>query len=271
MRFIGLIVATMLLAGAARADDALPGISVVGYGMVKARPSTVEINAVISGDAELGRDASVKQRDARQRIVDSLDKLKDLPVTLESRGFAVNQTVDPAMQALQQRAVQQLVVQGGVIIQSPTVVDVARKISVSEQVRLVLSDADKLDMPKLKETVVRLVDAARDSGLQFGLPSAAQSSALAVIQSQSAAPLITYRIADTTAVREEAYKAALEDARKKASRLAELSGIKIGRIISIREEDSRTNPSQPDAGLSSNVLGELTMNVGLTVQFEITR
>ena len=44
--------------------------------------------------------------------------------------------------------------------------------------------------------------------------------------------MVICRAQDSAAVREEAYKAALEDARQKASKLAEISGVKIGKVRS---------------------------------------
>jgi uncharacterized protein YggE len=268
MRFIVTLVVACLLAGICRAEDAPGAISVVGYGSVKGKPAIVEISVTISGEAELARDASVKQRDNRQRVQDAFDKLKDFSISIESKGFSVNQLVDPNMLALQQRAVQQLIVQNGVIVQqAPTAVDMAKKVSVSEQARVVLRDADKLDLPKLREAVLKLIDAARDGGVQLG-----QGSSSSVIQSQAITqPSIMYRITDTTSMRTEAYKGAIEDARKKATQLADLAGLKVGRIVAIREQDASANPSQSDPGLSSTTLGELTLNIGLTVQFEIVK
>lgn len=267
MRIIVIFLAAVVLGGVCHAED--PGISVMGSGSAKARPSVVEINATISGEAELARDASVKQRDARQRVVDAMEKVKDVSVAVESRGFSVNQVSDPALQQMQIRAAQQLIIQGGVVMQAPTVVDMAKKVSVSEQVRLVVRDADKQELPKLRDTVMRLIDLARENGLQIGQTNLPSTSATAVAQAQvPSGPSIMFRIPDPSNLREEANKAAIDDARKKAARLAELAGVKIGRIIAIREQDAG---SQAEPGLVSPILGELSMNVNLTVQFEILK
>jgi uncharacterized protein len=266
MRIIAMVGVVAFLGAFCRAEE--PGISVTGFGTARARPSVVEISATISADAEQARDASVKQRDARQRIIDAMEKIKDASVAVESRGIAVNQVVDPAMQQLQARAAQQLIVQGGVLIQAPTVVEMARKFSVSEQVRLVVRDTDKLELTALRDTIMRLIDMARDNGLQLGQSVPMTTGMISSTVPTPTGPLIIYRIPDPSPLREQANQAAIEDARKKATRLAEMSGVKIGRIIAIREQDVAAGAEQ---GLMSSVLGELSMNVNLAVQFEILR
>jgi uncharacterized protein YggE len=89
--------------------------------------------------------------------------------------------------------------------------------------------------------------------------------------------LIVCKASNGAAVREEAYKAAIDDARKKASALAELSGVKIGKVVGVDEMESsaqipQSGPSaqkSADAVLSSELLGELSLNVRLGVRFEI--
>src|SRR5437762_12046832 len=63
------------------------GISVAGSGEVKAKPKVVEINATVSGDAELAADAIVKYRDARRRAVDALNGLKLEGLKIDTNGF----------------------------------------------------------------------------------------------------------------------------------------------------------------------------------------
>src|SRR4051812_36487033 len=65
------------------------GISVAGSGEVKAKPTTVELNATVSGDAELAADAIVKYRDARRRAVEALNGLKLEGLKVEGGGFSV--------------------------------------------------------------------------------------------------------------------------------------------------------------------------------------
>src|SRR4051794_40683605 len=230
-----------LACAAARAGDAAdaaraPGISVVGVASVQVKPSVVEVSATLSAEAELANDARVKARDARQRVVDAL-AAKFPGVTVESRGVSLNPAVDPALAAAMQR--QQILIMNGAVVQGQQNLADARRIGVTEQVRLVLKDADKLEMPKLVEVVVRLVDAARESGLQFAQPNAGIASPFSSAPVTPPGPLVVCRASDNAAAaREQAYKAAIDDAKQKASRLAELAGLKVGKVVGIQELDA---------------------------------
>jgi len=255
------------------------GISVIGVGVTTVKPSVVEVRATLSADSELANDARVKERDARQRVSEALDA-RSPGIVVESAGISINPMIDPSVQALQARVAQQVVIQNGVMMQVPqNTVDTSRRVSVSEQLRLVLKDADQLETPRLVETVLKLIDIGREAGLQIGQPNFSTANGVTTIQAsslQAPGPLITCRAADTSAVRDAAYKAAIEDARQKASRLAELSGVKIGKVIGIQELDngvaqSVTIVANQEGSLSSNSLGEMPVRVRLNVQFEIVK
>jgi uncharacterized protein YggE len=98
--------------------------------------------------------------------------------------------------------------------------------------------------------------------------------------------MISFKIPDASALREEAYKLAVADARAKAAKLADLAGVKLGRILAVQDQDvvSKNDPSnfyamiygmrmqqEPDERLSSNVFGDIPLTVRLSVQFEIAK
>src|SRR4051812_14135584 len=87
----------VLLAAPLRAAEN-DGITVIGNGEAKSRPTQVEIGALVAGDAELAADAIVKYRDAKKHAVDALQALKLSALVIESSGFTVNQAMDPNMQ-----------------------------------------------------------------------------------------------------------------------------------------------------------------------------
>lgn len=49
--------------------------------------------------------------------------------------------------------------------------------------------------------------------------------------------MVTFVVADVAAVREEAYQKAVADARSRAERLAKLTGVKLGRVLSAAEQE----------------------------------
>lgn len=255
----------------ARAGEPAPeahgsGISVVGVASAPVRPEVVEISATLSAEAELANDARVKERDARQRVVDALTASSP-GVAVEFRGISVNPVFDAGAMAMQRQ--QQLMIQNGIVVQmQQNGAETARKFGVTEQVRLVLKDADKMETPKLVETVLRLIDAARASGLQVGqLP--ANNLGTAPGGQAPMPPLVVCKTSDSPAARGQVYKAAMQDARKKAEQLAEVAGVKVGKVTDVRELDAPAPGADP-ASVSAQ-LNELSLNVRLSVQFEIVR
>lgn len=255
------------------------GISVAGSGEVKGKPTVVEIAANVAGDAELAADAIVKYRDSRRRAVEALEGLKLQGLKVESGGFAVNQGVDAAqMQAMMQ----------GNAATTPG----KSRVTVNEQLKIVLGGVDKLKDEELMDTVLKVLDTGRDAGLQIGRGTPRNYYEAQMFYNTGAgntAGLVAFKLAETDALREQAYKAAMADARKKAERLAGLAGVKLGRIVSVKDAvqvggNNANNPQQmaimamtgmfaapTDSELTSNVFTEISVKVSLAVQFEIAK
>jgi len=280
MRTSILMTAVCLLSAAAGAEDrAAAGgrgseISVIGVASAQVKPSVVEIGATLSAEGELANDARVKERDARQKVIDTM-KTRAPEVALEFRGISVNPVFDASAIAMARQ--QQIMIQNGMVVQAQQNQDVPRRYGVTEQVRLVLKDTDKLETAKLVETVVRLIDTARESGLTVGQLNVNNIASFSSTSIQPPPPLIVCKSDNGAAVREEAYKAAIEDARKKAAALAELSGVKVGKVVGVEEMETPVQTPQagpgvqknPEATISTELLGELSLNVRLGVRFEI--
>jgi uncharacterized protein YggE len=278
MRTSILMTAVVLVVTAARAADPEGAgrgaeISVVGVAERQVKPSVVEISATLSADAELANDARVKERDARQKVIDSV-QAKCPGVALEFKGISINPLFEPGAMAMARQ--QQIMIQNGMAVQmGQNGTDLPRRYGVTEQVRLVLKDTDKLDPAKLIETVVRLVDSARECGLQIATLNMNNLGVYSAVPTPPPAPLIICRAADNAAARGQAYKAAMEDARKKAAALADLSGVKLGKVIGIREMEAPTDAKaqassqNQDSDITSSLLGELSLSVRLGVRFEI--
>jgi uncharacterized protein YggE len=265
------VVAVLFAIASARADDA--GITVAGVGTVKGQPTVVEIGSSVSGEGELANDASVKYRDAKKRAVAALDALKNPDISVESKGFAVNQATDPAAQ--------QRMMQG--MGADP---NAKSKVQVTEDLKVLLKNADKLEPEKLMETILKIIDTSRDSGLSIGPGAMNYYQMQMAAQNGQSMSMISFKIPDPSDLREKAYKLAIDDAKAKANRLAELSGVKLGHIVSVQDQDAgkndpnmynywyqmaQSNKNQGDASLSSNVFGEIALSVHLVVQFEIEK
>ena len=271
------IVAAFIMAwvsGIARGADQ-EGITVAGAGQAKAKPTVVEINATVAGEAELAADAVVKYRDAKKKAIAALLALKIPSLSIESNGYSVGDAADPSQQAA--------------VLQGRGGAAGKQKVQVTEQLRLVLKDADKLNNDALMDTVLKVLDAGRDAGLTIGPP--ALSGYAQMIQMQMGGgqgqSLVAFKIADPGAIREEAYRQAMADAKAKAEHLASLAGVKLGRILSVQEgaapkgQDNNNYlamimamsgmGSSNDQDPMSTNLSEIPLKVALTVQFEIAK
>jgi uncharacterized protein YggE len=278
-RSLLLAIAWMIVAGllalprAAMADDSA-GISVTGAGQAQTRPSTVEIDGTVSGDGELAADAMVKYRDTKKKALAAIDALKIPGLTVESQGPALTQANDPNAQMR--------------MMQGMAADNTKSKVHVAENLKLLIKQADTIDSAKLLDTVLKVLDAARDAGLQVGPPPPANYYEMQIrAQSgESGDGLATFVIPDTTALRDDAYQKAMDDARTKAQRLAQLSGVKLGPVISVSDDGSGTNSNSranlfammegmatPQAGLTkeakSGTLHEIQITVQLSVRFAI--
>ena len=269
---IGVTIAVGLLAlpRAAIAEDN-GGISVTGTGMAQTRPSTVEIDGTVAGDGELAADAMVKYRDTKKKALAAIDALKIPGLTVESQGQQLGQAIDPNTQM---RMMQGMATDVG-----------KTKVHVSENLKLTIKQADTIDPDKLMDTVLKVLDASRDSGLQVRPPPPSTYYEMQ-IRAQSGGGnegLVTFIIPDTSALRDDAYQKAMDDARAKAQRLAQLSGVKLGPVISVNESGAGNSRAalmaemegvpppqgaQPKEAKSST-MHEIPVTVQLSVRFAI--
>ena len=271
---IALAAATLSLVplapGLAHADPST-GISVAGTATVKAKPSVVVVQATVVAEAELAADASVKFGDMKKKALATLAGLKNPDLSVEPLGSSVDQAVDPAMQQRMMNGMG-----GG---------DAKPKVRVSERLKLTLKNADGMPPEKLTQSVLSLIDTARDAGLRVGPPPPRNWQEL-----QNPTPgsgLVSYEIPDVSALQDQAYKAAMDDARHKAQRLADLSGVKLGRVQSAQDQGAGPSPgdlrgiiygyatdsapAEVTKKATSNTLGDIAVTVRVAVQFEIEK
>ena len=243
------------------------GITVIGSGSAKGKPTEVEIAATVSGEAELTNDAMVKFRDAKKRAVAAVEAMKIKDMVIEPNGLSVGQAMDPNAQQQMMRG------GGAAAIGKP-------KIQISENLKISLKNIDKLETGVLMDTLMKVIDNGRDAGLGIG-PQISPNNYYQY-QQMAAVPMLQFKIVETKVQRDEAYKLAIEDAKSKAQKLADLSGVKLGKITSI--QDSAVPPQNvynPYYGyqqvqsdpteLTNQLLADIPLKVMLTVQFEIQK
>ena len=248
------------------------GISVYGTGEVAARPNLVEIDLNISGKAELTGDALVKYRDAKKRLVESLEKLSLENLSTEERGVSIS--------AGNSLAQQQRIVNG--------IPQVAGKpqIEVSSTVRVRLQNVREVPAEDLVKTVGKLIDIAQDAGVSVVLSPAEIQMRQRYGNRNTQKVTVRFVVADLAELRENAYERAVADARNRASRLAKLNHVKLGSAVSVQEVQvagdaqtptRSTNPyalvpapemsQQPR--ISSTTLADIPVQVKLLVRFAI--
>ena len=262
----GFAIMMMMQAHTAHAE---PGITVAGSGMVKGRPTQVEIGAVVAGEAELTNDALVKYRDAKKRAVAAVEGLKMKDLAVESTGVSINQAYDPNAQ--------QMMMQGRATnIGKP-------KVQASESMKIVLKGVDKLQTDALLDTVMKVIDTGRDAGLQIGPPTPMNYYQMQqMMNNQTGSTMLEFKVGDPAKMREDAYKQAMDDAKAKAKRLADLAGVKLGKIVSVQDSGIAMNspqmnpygyqmPQTDPSELTSQMLSDISLRVTLTVQFEIEK
>jgi uncharacterized protein YggE len=266
------MLAIFMMFGSPHAKAETPGITVSGSGTVKSKPTEIEIGAMISGEAELTNDALVKYRDAKKRAIAAVDGLKMKEVSVESNGVSINQAYDPNAQ--------QMMMQGRATnIGKP-------KVQASESLKIVMKGVDKLQTDALLDTVMKVIDTGRDAGLQIGPPTPMNYYQMQqMMQQGQGMTMLQFKISDPAKQREEAYKQAMDDAKAKAKRLAELAGVKLGRIVAVQDgpairtdnqmaqymyNNGMAQPSDPSE-MVSQMLTDISLKVTLTVQFEIEK
>jgi hypothetical protein len=158
-----------------------------------------------------------------------------------------------------------------------------QRVQVSESMRIVLRGVDKLKDDELMGMVLKVIDAGKDAGLVIGAgaPQNSYQYQMMMQRGEGGAGMATFKVTDPAKAREEAYAKAIQGARAKAERLAALSGVKLGRVLSVQDNVVQTQTAQvvyvygtqqqaaAEGELTSSVAGDIPLNVRLTVQFSI--
>lgn len=269
MLWIATAAGSILAASAARAAAPEAGIVVHSTGSASARPTQVEMAGKLSGEAELAADAIVKFNDAKKRALAALTALKNPELTVVPGGVSVATGMDSNQQ--------QMMAMRGIAVASTN-----QKVRIIETSRIVLAGADKVESGELLEKLLKVLDVAKDAGFQFSQPPTNDYYEMQA-RAMEGDIVVSFKLPDSSSLRDKAYKAAIDDAKSKAEKLAELSGIKLGRILSVVEGPGSENQVNPyimyvnrragatDDALSGTASGELTLHISLTVQFEIAK
>ncbi|MDB5351960.1 MAG: hypothetical protein JWN86_3207 [Planctomycetota bacterium] len=203
------------------ASGNIDGFAVAGRGVAAAKPNRLEIELEVSAASELTADAIVKYRDAKKRLQDAFSGLKMGNVKVEERGL----NVDQKGQAINPYYMEMPVARRG-------------KVEVQLKRKLVVTCAEIRDMDEetLLKLVAKLLDVAQDAGGKIGgQPEYNPYYGYNPYNRGGGGGMVRFILDDFDALQEKAYGEAIADARSKASRLAKLSGVELGRVAGIRE------------------------------------
>jgi uncharacterized protein YggE len=278
----GILLTGILLAGStfvpgrvvaqtAGSDQRSDGIAVQGIGERVAKPNQVELDIQVSGAAELYGDALVKFRDVKRRTLEAFEALKIDNLSIEERGVALSR--GDSAEAMQ------------MAMRGQDATSIKFKVDLSSRLRIKLTDISEMPPEVVLETLGKMLDTARDSGADVG-PSAAEVNMAYRYGRPVTGSISRFVLQDFESVREEAYKAAIADARQRAERLAKLNGLKLGRVLSVSEVavsgDETTSQPQPNynvqAGsgephrglrIETDMFADIPVRVRLMVRFAI--
>lgn len=255
-------------------DSRGDGITVQGIGERVAKPNQVEVDLNVAGAAELFGDALVKYRDVKRRTLDAYKALNLSNLEIDERGVALGR--GDSAEAMQ------MAMRG----QAPT--DVKFKVELSSRLRIKLTGISETPPEQVLETLGKLLDTARDSGANVG-PSAAELNMAYRYGRQITGGISRFVLQDFEPLREEAYKAAVADARARAERLASLNNVKLGRVVSINElavsgdeitsntqqnyydpsQQGRTGEPRRGTRIETDMFSDIPIRVRLMVRFAI--
>src|SRR5579863_9619498 len=142
------------------AEEPAGKIAVEAVGTASVKPDVAEVQALVSGNATLAADAIKKYRDNRRRAFELLDQLKLKDLLIEGHGPGVNTNVVNNGQ------------QGGVlmignVVMQPNGQGPVPGITFAESLVIRLRSIDRMKDEDVVNAVVKILDAAKDAGMQI--------------------------------------------------------------------------------------------------------
>jgi uncharacterized protein YggE len=198
-----------------------PGITVEGSGEVRTVPDVVEINLKLSARSELTDDAVVKHRDARKRALETFKALKLENLNLEEKELGLKPGNAQEMMQMMWNGMQ--------MSQNKRT-----QIEVGSTLRARLVGVGNVQTEELMSTIGKLLDAAQDSGAGVGM-SDSDMMTMRYYGGMQQSALVKFIVTNVSEIREKTYEQAVEDARKRAERLARLSGVRLGPVLAVEE------------------------------------
>ena len=248
------------------------GISVKATGVVKLRADVLELDAQVSGNAELAGDAITKYRSNRLRAVEAIEALQIPELKVKSGRIEITSSPDAAAQQARMRG----------MVATPSA---NRPLNVAEPLSIRIDGIDKLTNDQILETLVKIVDAGKDAGITLGGSDGQPVyNPYTGSYNTSGAGMARFRLSDVEGARQKAFEEAMKNAKRQAERLAKLANLNLGQIRSINETTATSNtPQQSNPYISmlassadkeaelfaSASLQEITVSASIDVEFAV--
>ncbi|WP_417391725.1 SIMPL domain-containing protein [Gimesia sp.] len=199
--------------------DESQGITVMGLGSIEAKPSVVELTGVVIGQGQLAGDAVTKFHGNRRRAETAFKNLNIPGLEIVEEGMSLYSSLNASqMQAMMR----------GMAVNNAD----SQELSVSETLKLRVTGIDKLSSQELLEIIVRIVDSGKDAGVIIGNDTS-PSVPGTYNASKARNTMATFKVTDVEKLKEAAYEQAVKDARSQAEKLAKLTGVKLGKVLSV--------------------------------------
>ena len=222
-------------------------IRVTGSGAANASPNQVIVRGTLMASDESVEDAAKNFAEAKNAFEKVIGGDTHPELTVEFAGEKL--ATGGAMDAAAAFAVPDDF--GG-----PVEIDAAgQQFSLSEDVVLRLAIKSEMEREGITKKLGGVIDAATKAGLSLGNAPNAMFAAMGM---SGASSIVQFELDEKgqTALRSRAYKAAFNDARARAAALAELSGGRLGKVVSVEEVTTKETGNDLET-LQMNMLSRM--------------
>ena len=222
-------------------------LTVQGVSTMSVPCDHIIVRANVFASAESADDANVKFDQARTRFGEAIEKLEIGKVSVSGDGASF--AVGPV---------------GGnnnrMHFGNQTQEEPDNEVTVSEVVSIRLDDLQGMDRRKRLSAIASIVQSIHESGVEL-LGTLRNRNVFSTSRAKGKKTPIEYGVSGTEEIEEENLKSAIEDAKKRAKRVADAAEVKLGRILSIDTVRSGSNWKTREV--------ESTHTMTVSVTFEI--
>jgi len=268
---LGLALAGAVLAGQT-AQAQQQGITVTATGEAQVQPDVLVFEGMLTESAEQAGDAVVAFRDSRRRALASIEALEIEGLTIHPGAIKLSRGGDMA-------GMGGMIMPGGGGEQLPP-----GQVAIGQDVSIQIAGVDAMEPDALIDLILKVSSAAKEAGIGIGEMTQEDMLMMQMGQGGGSADMATLRVSDADAAQQEAAGNAIEVARAKAQRLADLAGVELGPVTAIVEiadtgDESGGNPymnmifgMMADGGgdpLTTSSIQPVTVRTALSVTFAI--